>query len=240
MFETEIKAALKKAGLAENLYDQIKVNSADEIDGAIATLKANIDKGKPMTETEFIELIKTNGQEELLNKYISRVVDRRVTEAIKTHDEKLKKAEPKQLVKEDMTAEEKRIAELEGIIKGFDEKLNSLTTKLTTSEMDSRIKAEIKKAGLAEEFADYVKTDDPEKITEAVNSLKTRIEQAKQADINKMLENGELSSIKKGNPGNTLAEAEIAAYAKSLEGSGAPKNPDFQGKLSAETATVKT
>jgi uncharacterized protein YciW len=232
MFETEIRAALVKAGLAENLYNRISVKSIDEIEGAITALKSELDKGKTMTETEFLDSLKANGQDELLKKYVRREADRLITEAIKTHDKKKTEPEPK---KETMTEEQKKIAELEIALKTINDKLDGVTTKLTSSEMDFRIKAELKKAGLSEDFADLVHAENAEKITDAVTSLKTRIEQVNQADINRKLESGELAAIKKGSPGTTLEESKIAEYAKSLTGSGTPKTPDFQGKLS-ETA----
>ena len=237
MFETEIKAALKKAGLAESLYDQITVKSVDEIEGAIATYKANTEKVMDMTEEEFVAAVKKAGMEDLLKKYTNRESDKRVTEAIKTHEKKLadKKPDDTKKVTDNMTEDQKRIAELENTLKVITEKLEGVTTKLTTSDMETRIKAEIKKAGLSEDFADLIHVDDTEKITDAVTSLKSRIDQAKQADINKMLESGELASVKKGDSGITLDDSKVAEYAKSLTGSGAVKTPDFQGKISAET-----
>lgn len=236
MFETEIKAALKKAGLAESLYNQITVKTLEEIDGAVATLKADSEKVADLTEEEFIAAIKKAGMEDLLKKYTSRESDKRVTEAIKTHEKKLAEKKPNEKkVTDDMTEEQKKIAELENTLKLITEKLEGVTTKITTSDMESRIKAEIKKAGLSEDFADLIHVDDTEKITDAVTSLKSRIDQAKQADINKMLESGELASVKKGDSGITLDDSKVAEYAKSLTGSGAVKTPEFQGKISAET-----
>ena len=193
-----------------------------------------------MTEDELLEAVKNAGLGDSLKKYLDRESDKRVTQAIKTHEKKLleKKPDETKKVTDNMSEDQKKIAELENAIKLITDKIEGVATKLTTSDMESRTKAELKKAGLSEEFADLIHVDDTEKIADAVTGLKNRIDQAKQADINQMIKSGELASVKKGDSGISIDDAKVAEYAKSLTGSGAVKSPDFQGKLSAETTTA--
>ena len=50
--EKKIKAALKKAGLSENLWTKVKVTKEEEIDGVVNTLKEVI----PESLDKFLEL----------------------------------------------------------------------------------------------------------------------------------------------------------------------------------------
>lgn len=244
MFETEIKAALQKAGLAESLFDRITVKSVDEIEGAVAKLKADIEKVKTdFTENELFEVLEKAGLKEAAQK----IFDRKVTEAMKAHEDKQKKAAKEAAEKErkekesgTMTEEQKRIQALEDANKALLERVDSLVTKINTGDLDSRIRAELKKSGLAEEFASYVKVDDPEKISEAVMAFKSKIDAQSQAIIDKKVEAGDLSTLKKGTPGTTPQESQIIEYAKSIGVGNKPVNPDFQGKLSGNAAPANT
>jgi len=248
LFEKEIKAALGKAGLAESLADQITIKTVDEIEGAILALKTDTDRLKGMSESEFLAAIKSAGLDDSLKGYVQREFDRRVTDAIQKHDEKLKKAaedaakkKDDDKAKETMTEEQKRIQSLEEANKALAERLDGLSTTITTGNMDAKLRAELKKSGLSEEFSAYVTVTDPEKVADAVSDFKAKLDAHQQTVIDKKLEAGEFAPVKKGGAGQTVEESNIAEYAKSLGKGGAVKNPDFLGKISsAEPVTADT
>jgi len=240
LFETEIKTALKAAGLNEDLYDQIKVETADEIEGAVKTLKTDMEKVKNFTEDEFMDAIKKAGMADALKKYTGRESDRRVNDAVKTHDEKLRKAAEDEAAKkekekgqETMTAEQKEIQSLKETIKTMGEEIRGISTTLSSGDLNSGIRAELKKAGLSESFVSDIKVDDPGKIAEAVSVFKGKFDAQQQENINRKLEAGELAAGKVGTAGQNLEESAIANFAKSLGTDGTVKNPDFPGKISS-------
>ncbi len=97
--EELIKKALKKVGLSEDLWEKISVTSETEIESAVNKLIR--------TERESVirEALKKAGiPEGELDKLTQSVSDNRVSDAIKTHDDKLK-------ADKILTDEEKRIAE---------------------------------------------------------------------------------------------------------------------------------
>ena len=246
LFETEIKTALRNAGLSEDLVSRIKVKNVADIEGSVQKLQK---------ELELVEAVKKAGLDEDFKRYVQSETDRRVTEAIQTHTDKLRKEIEDELAKKitppvddknkqtddsknQMTPEQKELQELRATIKSLNEKFDGLTTKLTQSELDKLIRSELGKAGLSAEFAAYVKVDDQSKIAEAVSDFKAKLDTHQQGIIDKKLEAGELSSVKKGSAGATLEESQIAAYAKSLDAKGSLKSPDFPGKISSETETT--
>jgi vacuolar-type H+-ATPase subunit I/STV1 len=252
LFETEIKTALRNAGLSEDLFGRIKVKNSADIEGAIQRLQKDIAVEK---------IVKEAGLDDDFKRYVQSETDRRVTEAIQTHSTKIRKeiedelakksdkkteesADDKKKQAEDsekekqMTEEQKELQALRDTIKSLDEKLNGLTTKLTQSEMNNLIREELGKAGLSEEFAAYVNVDDQSKIAEAVSDFKAKLDTHQQGIIDKKLEAGELSSVKKGSPGATLEESQIAAYAKSLDAKGSLKSTDFPGRISSEAEST--
>ena len=242
LFETEIKTALRNAGLSEDLAGKITVKTVEEIAGAVAQLKTTT-KAKALSDDEFMAALKAAGLDEMYQKNIQSQTDKRVTEAIATHGKKLKDAAEAAAQKKagekdtkDMTEEQKEIQSLKSAVEGLVKTLEGVTSKITTSDMDSLIKSELKKSGLAEEFVTYVKVDDPEKVGDAVAAFKTRLDAHQQTVINQKLEAGELAPVKKGSAGQTLEENVIANYAKSIGTNGLVKNPDFPGKLSSEQA----
>lgn len=223
MFEVQIRNALKAAGLDESLWTQIKVDSESQVTTAVS---------------EFVAA--RNLQSE---------VDKRVTQALKTQeaklrkefDEELKRATEKTAEKdkapqkesESMTAEDKRIQALEEANKALADKIDGLLSKVSAGDMSAKIRAELKKQGLKEDFESDVHVTDPEKIVDAVTGLKTRIDAYQQDTINQKLAAGELSPVKKGTAGQTPEASQIADYAKSIGKNGAVKNPDFLGKISS-------
>ena len=252
LFEQEIKQALQAAGLSEDLVSRVKVKNATDIEGSVQKLQKEI---------VFKEAVKKAGLGDDFDRYVQSETDRRVTEAVQTNSTKLRKefedalakkpekkteesADDKKKQAEDsdkknaMTDEQKELQALKETIKSLGDQLNGLTSKLTKSEMNKLISKELGDAGLSEEFAEDIKVDDQSKIPEAVAAFKAKLDTHLQGNIDKKLEAGELSALKKGSAGATLQESQIAEYAKSLDASGAVKNLDFPGKLSSQAETT--
>jgi len=96
--ETLIKQALKKVGLAEGLWTQISVATESQIESAVMKL------AKTERESNVRKILKEAGLEGDLDKITQSVSDQRVSEALKTHDEKTQ-------AERDAEAEAKRIAD---------------------------------------------------------------------------------------------------------------------------------
>jgi len=240
LFETEIKAALKKAGLAESLFDQIQVKTVDEIEGKITALKADMDRVKNLTPDEFLEAVKKAGLEEPFRKMLNSEADRRASEAIKTHDEKLRLSAEAEAAKKKqadeqagMTESQKEIAELKGLVKSLATELSEVKTGFTAKTQSELTRAELKKAGLSEEFEPYIKADDASKIPDAVAELKGKLVAREQEVIGDKIKAGEFAQVGRGTAGATVQESLIAEYAASKGANGMVKNADFPGKISS-------
>jgi len=244
-FESEIKTALKAAGLSEDLADQIKVEKEDEIEAAVKTLKTDFDQAKKLTGDEFLKALDKAGLREAYDKQLASETDRRTNQYVETQRKAAQKiaddaaAEEKAKKKEDqsdMTDSEKRYKALEDKFDTLMDKFTGISTKLSSGDLNAVILKELKAAGMGEEFAQYVKADDPEKVGEAVKELKSTFDGNHQQLIDAKIEKGELTSVQTGKAGATVEQEQIKDYASSLGVDGAVKNPDFQGKLAEQTA----
>ena len=214
--EELIKKALREAGLDEGLVGKIKVQKEDEIEGAVANLKTQLEGKK-----SFAEFIKENGYENDLAAMIQSETDKRVTQAIKTYEEKLKKeklaaqkSKKKDEVNENLTEDQKTI-------KALQESVNSLT-QIVTGQVDASKKGElrtkaakaIKDAGLPEKWIDRVNVESEEEIEGVVKELETEYTELKQSIVNGQLdENGVPKSGDSSNVTNTV----IDKFADSLK-----------------------
>ena len=81
MYETQIRNALKAAGLDEGLVNRIRVRHEDDIAGAVARLGEEI---------ALFEGLEKAGLRDLFEKYLQSETDRRISKALTTHDEKLR------------------------------------------------------------------------------------------------------------------------------------------------------
>jgi polyhydroxyalkanoate synthesis regulator phasin len=247
LFETEIKQALKKAGLDESLFDQINVKTVEEIDGAVTTLKASMDKVKNLSKEELLEAVKKAGLGDAFNKILQSETDRKAAELLKKHQDEQKKAAEDEAAKKkaeedqkNMTAEQKEIQALKGTIDELKETIAGITTNLSKSTLSSRIRAELTKQGLNEKFESNIVVSDPEKIADTVAGFKATFDEQQQATINEKLKAGELATVKTGIAGQTPDETKIAEYAKSIGEGGVSKNTVFQGKISSADSAAKT
>jgi len=246
-FEQEIKQALKKAGLAEELASKITVESVDDIEAAVTKLATDTKKTADLTGDDFTAALKEAGLDKAFEKALQSETDRRVTAAVKTNTEKLA-AEAKK-VDEDAEAEreakekgetlsedQKKISSLESTVGELKEMLTGLSTTLSAGDLVTKVKAELKEQGLSEDFASSITETNPEQIASAVTDFKATVDKQTQSSIDVKLEAGELSPVKTGAAGQTMAENMVKDYAANLTGTGAPKNAPFEGIISSETA----
>ena len=224
-----IKTALKKAGLKEDLADELekKVKSEEEIEDAVKEL---VEKEKTKSELTFDDLkrmIKEADLEELLEKYVKSEADRVVTKAIKSHDDKLKEKadearkqkeaeEAKKKAEEKMSDEEKRWSKIEEMVKTMGEKVDTFLNKTSKDGLRAKVRAALKEAELDESFAEKLKIEKEEDIEATVTGLRDFVDKREQEKIDKKLE--ELGVPKDGN-GQTTTPTEdmVADYAERKE-----------------------
>ena len=229
---TLIKQALKKAGLDEGLAEKIKVTDASQIDAEIEKLKGKIE----LTPEQLVEAIKEAGLEESFKKYLQSETDRRVSQAVTTHDLKLAKEkeeatakgkaeEKKKKEQANMSDTEKKISDLTGEVINLTNLVKDLSGTTVKTKRETLIKDALKKAGLNEGFLSYITVDKDEDIEESIKSLKDKVLDFKQAEIDKKLKDGEVPP--KGEPAGTIGEEMAISFAKGKnEG---PEGQPFQG-----------
>jgi aminopeptidase N len=234
---TQIKKALKKAGLDEALAEKIKVTEESQIEAEIEKLK----EIKELAPEQLIEALKEAGLEESYKKHLQSEVDRRVTQAITTHDLKLAKekeeATTKAKTEEEKKKEQANMSDNERQISNLTEEVKSLTGLVKTlgestvkTKRETLIKNSLKEAGLNEGFSKYITVDKDEDINESVKSLKDDVLGLKQAEIDKKLKDGDTPP--KGEPAGSVEEEEAVDFAKT-KNDGAKGQP-FEGFDEAE------
>ena len=215
---TQIKTALKKAGLDEGLAEKIKVTDKSQIEAEIEKLKGKIE----LTSEQLLEAIKEAGLEESFNKHLQSETDRRVSQAITTHDLKSAKEKEEAATKEkdekkkkeeqaNMSDTEKKISDLTESVGKLTDLVKDLSGTTVKTKRETLIKDALKKADLSEGFSKYITVDKDEDIEESVKSLKDEVLGLKQAEIDKKLKGGEIPP--KGELAGTLNEELIAKVA---------------------------
>ena len=216
---TKIKTALKKAGLDEALAEKIKVTDEGQIEAEIAKLKGKVE----LTPEQFEKAVKEAGLDESMKKYLQSETDRRVSQAITTHDLKLAKekeeAATKVKTEEEKKKEQENMSDSEKKIAGLTEQIGNLTNLVkglgestVKTKRETLIKDSLKKAGLGEGFSKYITVDKDEDIEGSVNNLKDEVLGLKQAEIDKKLKDGDIPP--KGEPAGSIAEEEAKSFAK--------------------------
>ena len=229
---TQIKKALKKAGLDEGLAEKIKVTDESQIDAEIEKLKGKIE----LTPEQLVDAIKEAGLEESFSKYLQSETDRRVSQAITTHDLKSAKEKEEAITKEkaekkkkedqaNMSDTEKKISDLTESVSKLTDFVKDLSGTTVKAKRETLIKDALKKADLNEGFLSYITVDKDEDIEESVKSLKDKVLDFKQAEIDKKLKDGEIPS--KGEPAGSIGEENAINFAK--ERSEGPTGQPFQG-----------
>jgi len=216
----KIKEALKKAGLDEALAENISITNESEIEAEIEKLKGKVE----LSPEQLTEALKKAGLEESYKKHLQSETDKRVTQAIATHDLKLAKekeeAATKAKTEEEKKKEQANMSDSEKTIANLTEQVGSLTNMVkglseTTvkGKRETLIKDSLKKAGLNEGFLKYITVDKDEDIEESVKSLKDEVLGLKQAEIDKKLkEDGGVPT--KGEPAGTIAEEAAKSFAQ--------------------------
>lgn len=209
-------AALKKAGLSENLWTKVKVTKEEEIDGAVATLKEVI----PESLDKFLELPENSELKKEFELSVQKSGDQRVTQGIDTFkkkhnltDEMLKKfenpeeEEEEKKKKENMDDNQKAIHTLTKSVSDLAETVKSMKSDNTVESKKTQAKALLKKEELDEADIEYLNFESETPISEQIEKLKERIGGAKQKAIDDAVESG--GTIKK-------SETDIEASTKSV------------------------
>jgi len=230
--KTLVKKALKEAGLDEGLAEKIKVTEESQIDAEIKKLKGKIE----LTPEQLVEAIKEAGLEESFNKYLQSETDRRVSQAITTHDLKSTKEKEEVITKEkaekkkeeeqkNMSESEKKISDLTEEVKSLTTLVKDLSGTTVKTKRETLIKDALKKADLDEGFLSYITVEKDEDIEESVKSLKDQVLGQKQAEIDKKLKDGEVPQ--KGEVAGTIEEDAAKKFAE--EKNVGTKGEPFEG-----------
>lgn len=236
-----IKTALKKAGLKEDLADELekKVKSEEEIEAAVGELKKKEDEKTNLTDEDFEKTVEKAGLTETLKKYVKTREDRVAQKAVQTHDEKLKEKadearqkaeedEAKKKEQEKMTAEQKEISSLKDTVKELKDTIGQFLNKTSENELKTKFKVALKEAKLKETWADKISITKEEEIETHVNEIQELVTTREQEATNKILE--ELNIPKDGNgQTTTLTEDLVADFAERQE-KGNISGDDFKGK----------
>ena len=219
MYETQIRNALKTAGLDEGLINRIKVRQEDDIAGAVTKLKE---------ETALFDGLEKAGLRELFEKYLQSETDRRISKALATHDEKLSQEKEAQedrlMVSGDAermnsdspgtTYDQNAITNLKSLVQTLIEKVAHIEQGAATQRCELLARKALKEAGLPESMTRYISLDDESRIMDQVETLKKEILDIRQAENDGKLLDSTIPSIG-GNTG-TLGEDAALQFAQSL------------------------
>jgi len=158
-------------------------------------------KEKELTEEKLLAYIKEDGLSESLEKYVQKVGDKRTSEGIST----LKKNQ-----------ETKNFSDSEKI-SNLQKELKEMKDNTAKKDIETLIKNELKSQNLNEGLIKYLKIDDPSKIAESVQSLKSDLLEIKQGEIDSKLKE-EGGAPNKGDSTGAGSGMETAAreYAKKI------------------------
>lgn len=127
-----------------------------------------------LTDEQFKAACIEAGMEKSLNSYTQKISDKRVSEGIGTFK---KNQESK-----NMTDQER--------IESLESELKEIKAEKDKNNLDTLVKAELKKEGLSEDLIKYVRCDDPDKVGESVKALKDDFLNLKQSEIDIKLKEG--------------------------------------------------
>ena len=197
--EEKIKAALKKAGLSENLWTKVKVTKEEEIDGAVNTLKEVI----PESLEKFLELPENSDLKKEFELSVQKLGDQRVTQGIDTFKkkhsltddvlEKLGKPEDEEDEKDKqkgMDENQKAISNLMKTVETLTETVKTMKVENTNESKTTQAKALLIKEELAEADVKYLDLESETPLNEQITELKERINGVKQKAIDDAVEKG--------------------------------------------------
>ncbi len=200
-----------------------------------AKTEADTDKDD-LTSDELKQAIEKAGLVKSFDKHVSSEIDRRVTQAIKTHDEKLRAEQDKAKQDKEKAEKEKSMSESEKKISTLEESINKLTGMLTglaeaqtKSKREDLVKDALKKADLPENFAKFITADKEDEVAEQIKVLKSEVTDYKQKEVDKSVKDNR--SPFKGKAGDkTAVNARVEDYIKlkrGRENAGPLKRDDF-------------
>jgi len=217
---TQIKDALKKAGLDEDLADQIKVTKEEEIAGAIEKLKKDIEEFKDMSPEDFKTAIESAGLSEPLKRHIDTETSKRVTKILKNRDIKVAEEAAEQVATEveteaqkGMTEDQKTIAAQGKMIKEQGEKIDTLVEKTSKKDVSTAVIEALQEKKLDEGFAKYINVATVEEVGDAVKDFSDRLLSTQQKEIDKQLEEGGLPAKGDAETSSSSMESAVEAYA---------------------------
>lgn len=206
-----------------------------------------------LTSEELINAIKEANLTKSFEKYVKeqqdKEADRRVSQAILTHDLKLKKeaeeAEAKKKAEEEKKKGQANMSDTEKTIANLTEQIGNLTNMVKglgestiKAKRETLIKDSLKKAGLSEGFSKYIIVDKDEDIEENVKNLKDQILGLQQAEIDKRLKDGGIPA--KGEAAGSIAEETAKKFAQERnKGSAAQPFQGFDEKEIVEGKEIK-
>ena len=181
MFETQIREALKKAGLPEDDFSKISVNRESEIPDAVKTYKRKIDTEKLET------LAKEAGLSDVFKTTVQSETDKRVTQALETakkkHEEEIKKLKAEKTKKSDLDEKsdlDKKSSDVNPEIVALKNQIAETNKTLLEFVRRDSIATACKDAKVPESFQKFVTGNTIEEINASVSSvMETVIEQRK-------------------------------------------------------------
>lgn len=114
----------------------------------------------------------------------------------------------KNITKKDATDKER--------IETLEKELSELKAGKTKDSLASQIKIELKRQNLSEGLIKYITCDNPEKIAESVENLKNDLLEAKQAEIDEKLKEGEIPPKGDTTLSGTSMGTAVKAYAEKI------------------------
>lgn len=216
--KTLIENALKKAGLPEGWFKLVKAQKEEDVEPAVDGLKSLFSTLQESGKADFAKLMEEVGLKDQLGAHVQSQSDKRVTEALKTHEatvtkkildklgmDKLPEDKDKDKDKSGKTGTpEELLASVKDVVTELLKPLAETVEKIqkTSSEKD---REQLIKEALGEEkidlkYAKYVKGDTAEDIKKSITEIKQDL-------VNKALENARPEKGQLAESGNKMAEA---------------------------------
>jgi len=201
MFEEQIKAALKKRGLDENLFSKIKVEKEEEIDEAVVDLK--------------IELKISEGLQKERDILISKTAEQQRVKFAKEKEDLLKQYEGKKDEKKPTLDGEKNdppewVKSIQESHKSVTERLEKIESARTKDSLDKMIFKTLEAEKLPKEMAKYITVESENGIKDAIEAVKKDFFAVQKSENLKNL-NGNGIKDSKGAESATVELAKAAA-----------------------------
>uniref|UniRef100_A0A6M3LAE9 Scaffolding protein n=1 Tax=viral metagenome TaxID=1070528 RepID=A0A6M3LAE9_9ZZZZ len=143
-----------------------------------------------LSADDFLKAVKDAGLDKSLDKYLQSEADRRVTEAIKTHEKKLrdkekqrKEKETKEKAEANMSDSDKKVSELEESLTKLTNMMSEFMGKQQAEKLDVLKKAAIKDAGLPEAYVGLLDVDSEKDIAERIKLIQEGFNKLKDREV---------------------------------------------------------